>query len=64
MQKMLSTTARNLRSFSQNRMLIKGKKALHDWWKDAFERLPTLSYEVIRLTAEEDMVFMEYIRHV
>lgn len=44
--------------------LIKGKPALREWWKDAFDRLPDLNYEVIRLTADEEQVFMEYIRHV
>ena len=44
--------------------LIKGKQALKEWWQDAFDRLPTLKYEVIKLTADEDQVFMEYMRHV
>jgi len=44
--------------------LIKGKNALRTWWRDAFDRLPSLRYEIIRLTAHEDRVFMEYIRHV
>jgi ketosteroid isomerase-like protein len=44
--------------------LIKGKDALRAWWKDAFERLPTLHYEVVRLTSQDDRVFMEYVRHV
>lgn len=44
--------------------LIKGKDALRTWWQDAFDRLPSLQYEVIRLTADEEQVFMEYIRHV
>jgi ketosteroid isomerase-like protein len=44
--------------------LIKGKDALRAWWRDSFDRLPTLNYEVISLTANEDRVFMEYIRHV
>jgi ketosteroid isomerase-like protein len=44
--------------------LINGKKALRDWWRDAFDRLPTLRYEVLKLTADDDQVFMEYIRHV
>lgn len=44
--------------------LIRGKAALRGWWKDAFDRLPTLQYEVLRLTPHEDRVFMEYIRHV
>jgi predicted SnoaL-like aldol condensation-catalyzing enzyme len=44
--------------------LIKGKSFLRTWWQDAFDRLPSLKYEVIKLTADEDQVFMEYIRHV
>ena len=44
--------------------LIRGKDALRAWWKDAFVRLPTLRYEVKRLTPYEDRVFMEYIRYV
>ncbi|MES2566665.1 MAG: nuclear transport factor 2 family protein [Bacteroidota bacterium] len=44
--------------------LIKGKAELRLWWQDAFERLPSLKYEVIKLTADDDQVFMEYIRHV
>ena len=44
--------------------LIKGKNALRSWWQDAFERLPTLHYEIIRLTSQDNRVFMEYVRHV
>lgn len=44
--------------------LIKGKVALREWWKDCFERLPTLKYEVKKLTADEEQVFMEYARKV
>lgn len=44
--------------------LITGKGALRNWWRDAFDRLPSLRYEVVKLTADEDQVFMEYIRHV
>lgn len=44
--------------------LIKGKPALRAWWQDAFDRLPTLHYEVVRLTPHQDRVFMEYVRHV
>ena len=29
--------------------LIKGKQALREWWKDAFDRLPSLKYEVVTL---------------
>ena len=42
--------------------LIKGKEALRLWWTDAFKRLPQLHYTPLKLTAENDQVFMEYIR--
>lgn len=44
--------------------LIAGKDALRIWWQDAFDRLPTLKYEVKSLTSNEYRVFMEYIRKV
>ncbi len=44
--------------------LIKGKPALRSWWKDSFDRLPTLKYEIKKLTSDDEQVFMEYIRHV
>ena len=44
--------------------LIKGKEALRRWWRDAFDRLPSLRYEVMSLTANDVRVFMEYRRHV
>jgi limonene-1,2-epoxide hydrolase len=44
--------------------LIKGKDALRNWWKDSFERLPTLKYEGNKLTADSEQVFMEYTRKV
>ena len=44
--------------------LIYGKGALQDWWQDAFERLPSLQYEVKSLTSNDYRVFMEYIRKV
>ncbi len=43
---------------------ISGKQELREWWRDAFERLPTLHYKVTSLTANTDRVFMEYIRTV
>ena len=42
--------------------LIKGKENLRAWWKDAFDRLPTLQYKATSLTANTDRVFMEYVR--
>lgn len=43
---------------------VSGKAALRSWWKDSFERLPNLHYQVQRLTANGDRVFMEYLRQV
>ncbi|MES2513603.1 MAG: nuclear transport factor 2 family protein [Bacteroidota bacterium] len=72
LEKLLSLYDENAQHYSpklkirmpETKGLIKGKNALRDWWKDAFDRLPTLQYEVIKLTADDDRVFMEYIRHV
>ena len=44
--------------------LIKGKTALRAWWLDAFERLPSLQYIPQTLTANNERVFMEYVRKV
>lgn len=44
--------------------LVRGKTALRAWWQDAFDRLPTLHYKVTSLTANDERVFMEYIRQV
>jgi hypothetical protein len=44
--------------------LIKGKVAMRVWWQDSFDRLPSLHYELVRLTPYQDRVFMEYVRHV
>lgn len=43
---------------------VKGKEALRQWWQDAFNRLPSLHYKVTTLTANDDRIFMEYIRTV
>lgn len=44
--------------------MIKGKSAMRIWWKDAFDRLPSLSYKELTITANEDRAFMEYTRIV
>jgi hypothetical protein len=44
--------------------LIIGKDALRGWWQEAFDNLPTLSYNVTTLTANNVRVFMEYVRKV
>jgi predicted SnoaL-like aldol condensation-catalyzing enzyme len=48
----------------ETRGFVQGKDALRSWWKDAFDRLPTLKYEVVKLTADDGQVFMEYTRYV
>jgi ketosteroid isomerase-like protein len=42
---------------------VSGKAALAEWWRGAMERLPGLRYEEQHLTASDDRVFMEYLRH-
>jgi len=44
--------------------LVTGKDALRAWWKDSFDRLPSLHYKVTSLTSNADRVFMEYVRTV
>jgi len=44
--------------------LVTGKAALRAWWKDSFERLPSLQYSPTTFTANEERVFMEYMRRV
>ena len=46
----------------QTNGFIKGEDALRGWWIDAFKRLPHLHYKVLQLTADDEQVFMEYIR--
>lgn len=48
----------------QTQGILQGKEALRQWWHDAFERLPSLHYSLVRLTPFENRVFMEYIRQV
>ena len=70
LEKLLSLYDENAEHFSPKLKIRKpetngyvwGKEALREWWKDAFARIPSLNYRVITLTANEDRVFMEYIR--
>ncbi len=43
--------------------LLRGRAALAKWWREANVRLPGLRYEVSTLTANDDRVFIEYVRH-
>lgn len=40
-----------------------GRPAIEAWWRDAIQRLPTLRYEELTVTANGDRVFLEYLRH-
>ncbi len=40
-----------------------GRAALHAWWTESNARLPGLRYEKVALTANDDRVFLEYLRH-
>jgi hypothetical protein len=44
--------------------LIIGVGAMRIWGQDAFDKFPTLKYELTSLTANSDRVFMEYVRKV
>jgi ketosteroid isomerase-like protein len=72
LEKLLSLYSDNATHFSpklkirmpETNGFVEGKNALRNWWKDAFDRLPTLNYTVTSLTANNERVFMEYIRKV
>jgi len=40
-----------------------GKASLSAWWKDSNARLPGLRYQETALTANDERVFLEYLRH-
>lgn len=48
----------------ETRGLIKGKDALRQWWRDSFNRLPSLKYVPTRFIADNANIFMEYTRYV
>lgn len=72
LEKLLSLYSNTAKHFSpklkirkpETNGLVVGKDELRAWWQDAFDRLPTLNYIVTSLTANNDRVFMEYIRKV
>jgi heme-degrading monooxygenase HmoA/ketosteroid isomerase-like protein len=44
--------------------VLRGKSALRAWWRDAFERLPSMRYDATAIVADEHRVVMEYVRRV
>ncbi len=43
---------------------IQGRDALRQWWQGAYDRLPTLFYKLLTVTASAERVFIEYVREV
>jgi limonene-1,2-epoxide hydrolase len=42
---------------------LHGPAALFAWWSDALKRIPQLRYELVCLTANDERVVLEYLRH-
>lgn len=72
LEKLLSLYDDNAQHFSpklkirqpETNGLIVGKNAMEIWWQEAFDRLPSLKYQATSLTANQERIFMEYIRKV
>lgn len=43
--------------------MLRGRSALAEWWRESNARLPGLRYELTAMTANEERVFIEYMRH-
>jgi hypothetical protein len=41
---------------------LTGKPALKDWWSEAFNRIPSLEYQLKNLIVNERQILMEYLR--
>ena len=72
LEKLLALYDENARHYSpklklrspETKGLIAGKDALRSWWKDSFDRLPSLKYTPQQFIADDSGVFMEYLRTV
>ena len=42
---------------------LRGREALTLWWSEAMKRLPGLKYQKTSITANDERVFLEYVRH-
>jgi ketosteroid isomerase-like protein len=42
---------------------LRGREAMARWWRESNARLPGLRYELTALTANDERVFIEYLRH-
>ena len=72
LEALLSLYDDNARHFSpklkirqpETKGLVVGKDALRAWWKDSFDRLPSLHYKTLSIIANHNKVCMEYQRQV
>jgi limonene-1,2-epoxide hydrolase len=42
---------------------LRGRETMARWWRESNARLPGLRYELTALTANDERVFIEYLRH-
>ena len=42
---------------------VVGREGLRTWWEGAIARVPGLRYEEAAVTASDERVFLEYVRH-
>ena len=56
-----SPKLRSAQPSSEGRLV--GKAAMRQWWLEAFDRLPSISYEVVSVVADEHVAVIEYLRH-
>jgi ketosteroid isomerase-like protein len=43
---------------------VPGRQALREWWAESFDRLPSLQYDPVTVTADDERVWLEYRRRV
>lgn len=55
---------RLLKNHPETKGLINGKAAMRDWWKSAFDKMPSLRYTPIEIREEGDVVYLKYKRTV
>jgi ketosteroid isomerase-like protein len=57
-------TSPKIRATDPNSLgILRGRSAMATWWRESNARLPGLRYELTAITANEDRVFIEYMRH-
>lgn len=40
-----------------------GKAAMREWWLDAFDRAPSIRYELLTMVSDDRVAVIEYLRH-